>query len=121
MSSLTPGRLLRIGGAALAIVALGRALAPLVSVVMARVEVLGVFAQVAFILFYAVAEVAFVPGSLLTLAAGAVFGVGLGTLVALTGATLGAAAGLVATIVLTGVQTRAARRALSAATAEPSV
>jgi uncharacterized membrane protein YdjX (TVP38/TMEM64 family) len=34
--------------------------------------------------------VAFVPGSLLTLAAGAVFGVGLGTVYALTGATLGA-------------------------------
>jgi uncharacterized membrane protein YdjX (TVP38/TMEM64 family) len=51
---------------------------------------LGVWAPAAFILGYAVATVAFVPGSAFTLAAGAVFGLLWGTVYAFTGATLGA-------------------------------
>jgi uncharacterized membrane protein YdjX (TVP38/TMEM64 family) len=47
---------------------------------------------VVFVAGYAVAAVAFVPGSLLTLAAGAVFGLLRGTLYVFVGATLGAAA-----------------------------
>lgn len=57
----------------------------------AWVEGLGVWGPVVFILGYAVATVAFVPGSLLTLAAGAIFGLVEGTLYTLIGATLGAA------------------------------
>ena len=58
----------------------------------AWVEGLGVWAPVAFVIGYAVATVAFVPGSLLTLAAGALFGLVRGTIVVLAGATLGASA-----------------------------
>lgn len=58
----------------------------------AWVESLGVWGPVVFILGYAVAAVAFVPGSLLTLAAGAVFGLVKGTVYTLIGATLGASA-----------------------------
>jgi uncharacterized membrane protein YdjX (TVP38/TMEM64 family) len=56
----------------------------------AWVEGLGVWGPVAFILGYALATVAFVPGSLLTLAAGAIFGLARGTLYTLAGATFGA-------------------------------
>jgi uncharacterized membrane protein YdjX (TVP38/TMEM64 family) len=58
----------------------------------AWVEGLGVWGPVAFILGYAVATVAFIPGSLLTLAAGAIFGLVRGTVYTLIGATLGASA-----------------------------
>jgi uncharacterized membrane protein YdjX (TVP38/TMEM64 family) len=51
---------------------------------------LGVWGPVVFILGYAVAAVAFIPGSLLTLAAGAIFGLVRGTVYTLIGATLGA-------------------------------
>lgn len=56
------------------------------------VEGLGVWGPVVFILGYAVAAVAFIPGSLLTLAAGAIFGLAKGTVYTLVGATLGACA-----------------------------
>jgi uncharacterized membrane protein YdjX (TVP38/TMEM64 family) len=56
------------------------------------VEGLGVWGPIVFILGYAVAAVAFIPGSLLTLAAGAIFGLAKGTVYSLIGATLGAAA-----------------------------
>jgi uncharacterized membrane protein YdjX (TVP38/TMEM64 family) len=46
----------------------------------------------AFILLYVVATVAFLPGSILTLGAGVVFGVVLGTVYVFIGATIGAAA-----------------------------
>ena len=50
----------------------------------------GVLAPLVFILIYALATVLFLPGSVLTLAGGALFGPGLGTFYNLTGATLGA-------------------------------
>ncbi len=53
------------------------------------VEGLGALGPIVFILGYAVAVVAFVPGSLLTLAAGAIFGLAEGTLYVLVAATLG--------------------------------
>jgi uncharacterized membrane protein YdjX (TVP38/TMEM64 family) len=56
------------------------------------VDGLGVWGPVVFVLGYAVAAVAFVPGSLLTLAAGIIFGLARGTLYTLIGATLGASA-----------------------------
>jgi uncharacterized membrane protein YdjX (TVP38/TMEM64 family) len=56
------------------------------------VKSLGVLAPIVFILGYAVATVAFIPGSLLTLAAGFIFGVLKGTIFTLIGATLGASA-----------------------------
>lgn len=51
---------------------------------------LGVWGPVVFILGYAVATVAFVPGLLLTLAAGVIFGLVKGTVYTLIGATIGA-------------------------------
>ena len=53
---------------------------------------LGLWGPLVFILGYAAATVAFIPGSLLTLAAGAIFGLVRGTLYTFAGATLGAAA-----------------------------
>jgi uncharacterized membrane protein YdjX (TVP38/TMEM64 family) len=50
----------------------------------------GIWAPLAFITVYIVATVLFLPGSVLTLASGALFGPVLGTLYSLTGATLGA-------------------------------
>ena len=55
----------------------------------AWVEKLGPFGVVVFALIYAVATVLFIPGSILTIAAGLIFGVGLGTLAAWSGAVLG--------------------------------
>ena len=51
----------------------------------------GALAPAVFILIYALATVLFLPGSVITLAGGALFGPVLGTLYNLTGATLGAA------------------------------
>src|SRR5262249_32056372 len=56
------------------------------------VRELGVWGPVVFMLGYAVAVVAFVPGSVLTLAAGAIFGLVRGTVYVLIAATLGSAA-----------------------------
>jgi uncharacterized membrane protein YdjX (TVP38/TMEM64 family) len=50
----------------------------------------GVFGPIVFIAIYAVATVAFVPGSILTLAGGAIFGAVFGAIWNLLGATLGA-------------------------------
>ena len=55
----------------------------------AWVEKLGPFGVVVFALIYAAATVLFIPGSLLTIAAGLIFGVALGTLAAWSGAVLG--------------------------------
>lgn len=56
------------------------------------VESLGTFGALAFIGIYIVATVAFLPGSILTLGAGVVFGVWLGAIYVFIGATLGAIA-----------------------------
>jgi uncharacterized membrane protein YdjX (TVP38/TMEM64 family) len=56
------------------------------------VESLGAIGAVAFIGIYIVATVAFLPGSILTLGAGVVFGVWLGAVYVFIGATLGATA-----------------------------
>jgi uncharacterized membrane protein YdjX (TVP38/TMEM64 family) len=56
------------------------------------VEGLGAIAPIAFIGIYIVATVAFLPGSILTLGAGVVFGVWLGAVYVFIGATLGATA-----------------------------
>ncbi|QZZ23782.1 TVP38/TMEM64 family protein [Leptothermofonsia sichuanensis E412] len=56
------------------------------------IESLGVGGGIAFIAIYIAATVAFLPGSILTLGAGAVFGVLLGAVYVFVGATLGAIA-----------------------------
>ena len=56
------------------------------------VEGLGIWGPVVFILGYVAAVVAFVPGSVLTLAAGTIFGIVKGTILVFIAATLGATA-----------------------------
>ena len=55
------------------------------------VDSLGAVGAIAFMLIYIVATVAFLPGSILTLGAGVVFGVVLGSIYVFIGATIGAA------------------------------
>ncbi len=74
------------------LVVLGRSAGRFVPAFAERVHALGPWGPVAFIAGYVVAAVAFVPGSLLTLAAGAIFGLARGTAYVFVGATLGAAA-----------------------------
>lgn len=71
------------------IVLLGRELGGYIPRFAGWVESLGVWGPVIFALGYAAATVAFVPGSILTMAAGAIFGLAEGTLVVFLGATLG--------------------------------
>jgi uncharacterized membrane protein YdjX (TVP38/TMEM64 family) len=70
----------------------GRELAAVIPAFADRVRSLGALGPVVFVFGYALAAVAFVPGSLLTLAAGAIFGLGPGVVLVFLGATLGAAA-----------------------------
>jgi uncharacterized membrane protein YdjX (TVP38/TMEM64 family) len=82
----------------------GRAFGAHLPAFAARVASLGVWGPVVFILGYALAAVAFIPGSVLTIAAGAIFGLGAGILYALMGALLGASAAfLVARYVARGI------------------
>ena len=64
---------------------------PLAAVAL-QLETLGAWGPVAFIALYVLGSIAFVPGALLTLAAGAVFGLWRGALVVFTGAVLGSSA-----------------------------
>ncbi|MFL6200977.1 MAG: TVP38/TMEM64 family protein [Thermoanaerobaculia bacterium] len=70
----------------------GRQLGVYIPQFRAWVEGLGALAPIVFILGYAVATVAFIPGSALTVAAGAIFGVVEGMIYTLVGATIGASA-----------------------------
>jgi uncharacterized membrane protein YdjX (TVP38/TMEM64 family) len=70
----------------------GRSLAPYLLGVVAHIQNVGPAAPIAFILIYALAVVALIPASLLTIAGGAVFGLLPGVAYALIGATLGSTA-----------------------------
>ncbi|HVS14704.1 MAG TPA: TVP38/TMEM64 family protein [Thermoanaerobaculia bacterium] len=86
------GSLLKIAiavAALIALVAVARGSGLSLESFAAWVDGLGVWGPVVFIAGYAVATVAFVPGSLLTLAGGAIFGLGWGTLYVFAGATIG--------------------------------
>jgi uncharacterized membrane protein YdjX (TVP38/TMEM64 family) len=73
-----------------AVIVLGKHFSAQLPQLTATVDALGAWGPIAFIAAYALACVAFVPASLLTLAAGALFGVVKGTIFVLLGATLGA-------------------------------
>lgn len=75
-----------------AVLLLGRLTGDRVPALVSWVEELGPWGPAALIAAYVVGTVALVPGSLLTLAAGALFGVVRGTVYALLGASLGAVA-----------------------------
>jgi len=76
----------------MALIMLGRQVGAYVPQFALWVNSLGVWGPVVFIVGYAVAAVAFVPGSLLTLAAGAIFGLSTGSLYVFIAAVLGSSA-----------------------------
>lgn len=71
---------------------LGRQAAAAVPAFVDWVRGLGALGPVAFIVGYVLATIGFIPGSLLTLAAGAIFGIAWGTAYVFVGAVLGATA-----------------------------
>jgi uncharacterized membrane protein YdjX (TVP38/TMEM64 family) len=75
------------------LIALGRAAGGYVSSFAAWVDGLGAWGPAVFIVGYALAVAAFVPGSLLTLAGGAIFGVAAGTAYVFCAALLGSSLG----------------------------
>jgi len=97
-SETTDGRALpwaKIGAGLLALAALwvlGRQAGTAIPQFAQWVEGLGLWGPLVFIAGYSVAVVAFVPASLLTLAAGAIFGIGEGVAYVFLAATLGAGA-----------------------------
>jgi uncharacterized membrane protein YdjX (TVP38/TMEM64 family) len=86
----SPLRWLAIAALVAALVVLGRSAGDYLPGFAAWVEGLGWWAPAVFITAYAIATVAFIPGSLLTLAAGAIFGVLEGTAIVFVAASLGA-------------------------------
>jgi uncharacterized membrane protein YdjX (TVP38/TMEM64 family) len=91
-SKLSFSRILLIGAALMLLVILGRQAGMYLPQFVAWVESLGVWGPVVFVAGYVVAAVAFVPGSILTLAAGAIFGLGKGVVIVFLAAMLGSAA-----------------------------
>jgi uncharacterized membrane protein YdjX (TVP38/TMEM64 family) len=85
-------RIAIVAVAVLALVFVGRKVGAYLPAFAAWVDGLGVWGPIVFIVGYAIAAVAFVPGSLLTLAAGAIFGLWRGALYVFIAATLGASA-----------------------------
>lgn len=83
------GRVLFGVAAIIALVALGRTFGVFLDRFVEWVDGLGALGPFAFILGYIGSTVAFIPGSVLTLAAGAIFGLGEGVIYVMTGATLG--------------------------------
>lgn len=75
--------------AAAALILIGKQLGAYVPQFAEWVDGLGFWGPAVFVLGYAAATLAFVPGSLLTMAAGAIFGLAKGTLLTFLGATLG--------------------------------
>jgi uncharacterized membrane protein YdjX (TVP38/TMEM64 family) len=86
------GRIALVVAGVAALIALGRAAGGYIPQFAQWVNGLGVWGPVVFILGYAVAAVAFVPGSLLTLAAGAIFGLAQGVVYVFIAAVLGSSA-----------------------------
>jgi len=85
----------RIGlgiAAVVVLIMLGRQVGAYVPQFAIWVDRLGIWGPIVFIVGYAAATVAFVPGSVLTLAAGAVFGLGKGVLYVFVAAVLGSSA-----------------------------
>jgi uncharacterized membrane protein YdjX (TVP38/TMEM64 family) len=103
-------RWLALALGAVALVWLGRALGDELASFVEWVRTLGAFGPIVFVLAYAVAVVAFVPGSLLTLAGGALFGVAAGTAYVFAAASLGACAafGLARTVARGAIERRVA-------------
>ncbi len=88
-------RIAKVGGIAVALgvlVFLGRELGGYVPKFVEWVEGLGYWGPLVFAIGYAIATVAFIPGLILSIAAGAIFGIFKGALVVYVGATVGSCA-----------------------------
>lgn len=90
--SKVAGAVVMLAALGLAVTKLGPAASPYVTDFLSWVDSLGVWAPVVFIVGYAVCTVAFIPGSLLTMAGGVLFGLAGGTAYVFVGATLGSTA-----------------------------
>ncbi|MEO7986774.1 MAG: VTT domain-containing protein [Gemmatimonadales bacterium] len=100
-------KLLAILALIVGLIVLGRRAAALLPALAEQVSRLGAWAPVIFAAVYVVGAVLLIPGSVLTLAAGALFGLVRGTVVVFLAATLGAAAAfLVARYVARGLVER---------------
>jgi len=86
------GRIVLLIGAVIGLIFIGRQVGAYLPDFVAWVNSLGVWGPVVFIAGYVVAAVAFVPGSVLTLAAGAIFGLAKGVVIVFIAAVLGSAA-----------------------------
>ena len=86
------GRIALVVAGLVALIALGRQAGSYIPEFAQWVNGLGVWGPIVFIIGYAVAAVAFVPGSLLTLAAGAIFGLAQGVVYVFIAAVLGSSA-----------------------------
>ena len=89
------GRILAGVGLLVALVVIGREAGAYVPRFAEWVDGLGVWGPVVFIAGYAIAVVGFVPGSVLTLAGGAIFGILKGTIYVAIAATIGATAAFI--------------------------
>jgi len=89
---LSLGRIALLAAAVAGLIFIGRSLGGYLPTFVAWVNSLGVWGTVVFIAGYIVAAVAFVPGSVLTLAAGAIFGLTKGVVIVFIAAVLGSAA-----------------------------
>lgn len=83
-------RWLALAGALVAVVLLGRAASTQLVAFAQWVETLGAWGPVVFIAGYVLASLAFVPGSLLTIGAGAIFGLATGAVYVFVAATIAA-------------------------------
>ncbi|MBM4256008.1 MAG: TVP38/TMEM64 family protein [Deltaproteobacteria bacterium] len=89
---LSAGRIVLIAAAVGGLIVLGRQGADYIPVFAEWVQGLGVWGPVAFIAGYVLAAVLFIPGSLLTLAGGAIFGLTNGVMIVFLAAVLGSSA-----------------------------
>ena len=91
-SGVSVGRVVLLAAAVVGLILLGRQGGVYIPIFAEWVKGLGVWGPVAFIAGYVVAAVLFIPGSLLTLAGGAIFGLTKGVMIVFLAAVLGSSA-----------------------------
>ena len=91
-SGVPVGRVVLLAAAVVGLILLGRQGGAYIPIFAEWVKGLGVWGPVAFIAGYVVAAVLFIPGSLLTLAGGAIFGLTKGVMIVFLAAVLGSSA-----------------------------
>ena len=91
-SGVSVGRVVLLAAAVVGLILLGRQGGVYIPIFAEWVKGLGVWGPVAFIAGYVVAAVLFIPGSLLTLAGGAIFGLTKGVVIVFLAAVLGSSA-----------------------------